>query len=671
MAGSWLTVLKFSRVTLVLMGAFILTMMMNFLVLPVLAQEPTATPTSDQGDIEQTACRLAVGQRCYFDNRAKQDSPEALILHVNPQLGAQGVPTYTLVSVTFGRDMDIGTINADTFFVSQGQRRVEGTVGYIPVSRVAVFYPETPLQANTTYTVNVSPDIQDVAGNQLLEETIWSFTTFSGPFQLDDTLTTIGDSSAAGMQVYFGDLHSHTGYAGGQGTPADAFATARANGLHFLAVTDHDIWLSPGEWQDTLVQANLATVGGQFVGLRGFEFTHAMGHLNALATDTFVRCDDPDYNTLAKFYAWLEKQPTAIAQFNHPYPGFNFNNFLYDGTADHKIVLREILSVDQTLLSLNQGWHLGTLLNSDTHIMNWGAQRYMGLVASALTKDGLLEAIRARRTFYVSPSGQNVALVMRANGYWMGSAIPETSTINFSITVYDPNADGAMLKLALYDNGVRVANTSLPTNSGTDSYTWTPTISGRLGHYYYAEATYDGWLYPAYCSPIWVERSPIAEAGRDQIVAPGTLVTLDGSSSWDADGDILAYRWTREGGPQVTLSQNNAAQVTFTAPVTLGQAVFRLLVTDPGSLSDDDTTGVTITDQPILAISKSGPQIVGPGDPITYTLSVSNSGISAATGVVVTDSIPAGANYGGGGTLMSGKSPGRCQVWLRTVAWLS
>ena len=35
-----------------------------------------------------------------------------------------------------------------------------------------------------------------------------------------------------------------------------------------------------------------------------------------------------------------------------------------------------------------------------------------------------------------------------------------------------------------------------------------------------------------------------------------------------------------------------------------------------------------------LSIGKTGPSIVGPGDPITYTLSVTNSGAHAATGVV-------------------------------------
>jgi uncharacterized repeat protein (TIGR01451 family) len=240
---------------------------------------------------------------------------------------------------------------------------------------------------------------------------------------------------------------------------------------------------------------------------------------------------------------------------------------------------------------------------------------------------------------------------MRANGYWMGSAIPETGNINFAITVYDPNHGGKPVNLALYDNGVWVANARLP---GAQLVNWSPTLSAKLGHYYYVAAYHDGWHYPAYSSPIWVEHAPEANAGLAQMAAPGAVVSLNGSASWDPDGDALAYQWGQTSGAAVSWERDDLARAVFTAPATLGQLEFDLTVIDTGGLSDVDQTTVTVTDQPILSISKNGPRTTEPGELIAYTLTVTNDGITPATGVVITDAVPVGATYISGGTLMPG-----------------
>jgi uncharacterized repeat protein (TIGR01451 family) len=59
----------------------------------------------------------------------------------------------------------------------------------------------------------------------------------------------------------------------------------------------------------------------------------------------------------------------------------------------------------------------------------------------------------------------------------------------------------------------------------------------------------------------------------------------------------------------------------------------------------DTTTTGTID----LLINKSGPVTATARDLITYTLTVTNSGSLAANDIVITDAIPIGANYAGGG----------------------
>ena len=51
---------------------------------------------------------------------------------------------------------------------------------------------------------------------------------------------------------------------------------------------------------------------------------------------------------------------------------------------------------------------------------------------------------------------------------------------------------------------------------------------------------------------------PTANAGPDQTVEEGVLVTLDGSASTDLN-DTLSYSWAQHSGPTVTLSDPAAA----------------------------------------------------------------------------------------------------------------
>jgi predicted outer membrane repeat protein len=96
---------------------------------------------------------------------------------------------------------------------------------------------------------------------------------------------------------------------------------------------------------------------------------------------------------------------------------------------------------------------------------------------------------------------------------------------------------------------------------------------------------------------------PIADAGSDQTVKSGVLVTLDGSASSDPGGHLpLTYGWAQTGGIPVVLSSDVISQPTFTAPDVTEQTILTitLAVTNSiGQVSPPD--GVNVTVVPILA----------------------------------------------------------------------
>lgn len=95
-------------------------------------------------------------------------------------------------------------------------------------------------------------------------------------------------------------------------------------------------------------------------------------------------------------------------------------------------------------------------------------------------------------------------------------------------------------------------------------------------------------------------QTPTADAGADQTVTEGAVVTLNGAnSSTPNPADALMYEWEQiSGTPAVSLSDRFDPRPTFVAPdvVPGGQTslVFQLTVENGAELTDTDTVTVTV-----------------------------------------------------------------------------
>jgi hypothetical protein len=90
---------------------------------------------------------------------------------------------------------------------------------------------------------------------------------------------------------------------------------------------------------------------------------------------------------------------------------------------------------------------------------------------------------------------------------------------------------------------------------------------------------------------------PVAVAGDTQEVVEGDLVTLDGSGSFDLDGDDLNYEWQQNPGPSIPLDDPSKVNPTFTAPSVSTESetfTFQLIVNDGKAESAPAKVKVTV-----------------------------------------------------------------------------
>jgi hypothetical protein len=97
-----------------------------------------------------------------------------------------------------------------------------------------------------------------------------------------------------------------------------------------------------------------------------------------------------------------------------------------------------------------------------------------------------------------------------------------------------------------------------------------------------------------------VNNRPVADAGPDQSVLVGELVTLDGSGSSDVDGDTIFFSWTFDAvpaGSTATLIDADRVDPTFT-PDLAGDYVVQLIVDDSALSSLPDLVTITVNQAP-------------------------------------------------------------------------
>jgi hypothetical protein len=373
---------------------------------------------------------------------------------------------------------------------------------------------------------NVKIQVYDKSTAENITEKIWSFEV--GPEIYNQ---------------YQGQIHSHTSYSDGKGTPDEAYAWARDMGkADFFGLTDHSHYFDfdGRAWNELREIADKYNDPGKYATIPGFEMTWDgntgfWGHMNVFNTE-WSESRQNLHMTMPELYEKLSQTPGSLGQFNHPvfYWG-DFADFeFYSEEADKAMNLIELKSLTNDWLysrALDKGWHISPANNEDNHSKAWmtASNGATVVIAPKLTRENILEAFAKNRTY--STMDRNLRIQYKINDNIMGSTITNPDKLNFDIELSD--ADENIGKVTVVADGGFIVTTK---QFKTKSTKWQFELPAEYSYYYLRVEQADGNL--AVTAPIWVEGSKLVTISETKLAL----------KDWDEEKPVQAISIIKNNG---------------------------------------------------------------------------------------------------------------------------
>lgn len=345
--------------------------------------------------------------------------------------------------------------------------------------------------------------------------------------------------------LYWGDVHGHTSYSDGKGTVADYFQYARDTAkLDFVILTDHDFgnrapWRMPtNHWQSIEPQAREYTVNGKFVAIAGYEWTsqpkYWSGFTNGASerlfsgpprnynhknvyfpagVDYLFSAKDVAYQTPSLLAAAVEKagglihnnhpstDPDCIDQFDYEvsWSSVIANTEMLADTMCYQGKTHQVRGEEVVREFLNRGGRTGFVSGTDTH--EGKPEARTAVLATALTRDAIFEALRHRHNYAVSHA--RIGLDFKINGHCMGDDIVIEGMPRITVAVQGTEL---LAEVVVIRNGT-VLHRITPEQKEV-SFEWIDTTFPGSAWYYLRvtqnDTDKDGNPSRAWSSPIWV-----------------------------------------------------------------------------------------------------------------------------------------------------------------------
>ena len=337
------------------------------------------------------------------------------------------------------------------------------------------------------------------------------------------------DIAPPGMQVFFGEIHSHTDLSDGVGTPEDSYRWARdVEGLDFSALADH---FEDGQsynatledkWRTTKGVTEAFNDPGRFVTLLGYEIGTLEAHRNVYFADgvgrMIVEGRGGETVTMNNVYDKLKGTEYILIPHAPKFHGINWDA-AHNPDTQRLVEICSWWGISEeggplsVRTALDIGYEMGFTGGTDNHVAQPGNPDLGGITgvyAKELTRQAIFEALKARRTF--ATSGPRMTIRFEAAGAFMGETCRVAEDVRVAVAARALTCEPIRC-LEIIRNG-EVVHTIEGSGGWDARLAWTDpepagvtSIRRRLGgqrstYYYLRVTTVNGGL--GWSSPVWV-----------------------------------------------------------------------------------------------------------------------------------------------------------------------